>query len=103
MSNESTTKLSALQKLLKEIEGKPANESDKKAAVKAFIASQGERAKLQKALDDFDKKADGTAVALVKCFGAQHVTLGGVRYVPTSRGDRVYYKKMGDTEAVSLD
>lgn len=79
------------------------NETDKKAAVAAFKASQGERQKLQDALDAFDAKADVTAVALVKCFGAQHLMIGGVRYVPTSRGERIYYKKMGDqAEVVNL-
>jgi len=72
------------------------NESDKKAVTAAFKAAMGERAKLQAALDAFDAKADDTAVKMVRCYGAAHVMVGGVRYVPTSRGERIYYKKMSD-------
>ena len=64
----------------------------------------GERAKLLAALEAFDAKANQTAIDMVRCYGAKHVTVGGVRYVPTSRGERVYYKKMSDqTDTVALD
>lgn len=98
------SKASALTKLLKECEGKKANDTDRKAATKAFVAAMGERAKLEAALKAFDAKADETAIAMVRCYGAKHVTVAGVRYVPTSRGDRVYYKKMSDqVDTVALD
>lgn len=93
---------SALTLLLEDREaGKfKTNESDKKATTEAFKKSMGERAKLQKALDDFDAKSDKTAIEMVKCFGTQHIMIAGVRYVPTSRGARVYYKKMGEQQDV---
>jgi len=95
---------SALTKLLAESKGKKVSESDRKATTNAFIKAMGERQKLQAALDAFDAKADETAVNMVRCYGAKHVTVGGVRYVPTSRGARVYYKKMSDTnDTIALD
>jgi hypothetical protein len=87
---------SALTKLLAAVKGTKVNETDKKKTTEAFKKAMGERAKLQAALDAFDAKADETAVNMVKCYGATHVMVDGVRYVPTSRGDRVYYKKMSD-------
>lgn len=90
--------VSALAKLLAEIkDGPKPNASDLKATTAAFKTAMGKRAELQKALDDFDAKADATAVAMVRCYGAKHVVVGGVRYVPTSRGERIYYKKMSDS------
>lgn len=95
---------SALTKLLSEIKGKKVSETDRKAVTNVFVKTMGERAKLLAALEAFDAKADETAVNMVKCYGAKHVTVGGVRYVPTSRGARVYYKKMSDeTDTVALD
>lgn len=89
---------SALAILLEEMSaGKhKTNATDKKAATENFKKAMGERAKLQAALDAFDAKADETSVLMVKCFGNTHVMVGGVRYVPTSRGARVYYKRMTD-------
>lgn len=87
---------SALAKLLKACEGKKVNESDKKKITNDFVKAQGERAKLQAALDAFDAKNDDTAANMVRCYGAAAVTVAGVRYVPTSRGERIYYKKMND-------
>lgn len=92
---------SALTALLASLKGqKVPNESDKKAIVNAFKKAMGERAKLQAALEEFDATADATAVGMVKCFGAKHVDVNGVRYVPTSRGPRIYYKKMSDNPDV---
>ncbi len=88
---------SALTKLLAEVKGTKVNETDRKKVTSAFKAFIGKRAELQKALDDFDVKADSLAVDMVKCYGAKHLDVDGVRYVPTSRGERVYYKKMSDT------
>lgn len=91
-------KPSALASLLADLaksKTKP-NESDKKSVTADFKKAMGERAKLQAALDAFDAKADDRAVAMVKCYGAMHVMVAGVRYVPTSRGERIYYKKMSD-------
>lgn len=90
---------SALTLLLKQPQAK-FNETDKKKVTSAFKAAMGKRAALQKALDDFDAEADATAVQMVRCFGAKHVMVDGVRYVPTSRGTRVYYKKMSDSPDV---
>lgn len=87
---------SALEKLLAECKGKKVNESDKKKITNDFVKAQGERAKLQAALDAFDAKADDTAANMVRCYGSAAVTVGGVRYIPTSRGERVYYKRMTD-------
>jgi len=95
---------SALTLLLASMKGQKApNESDKKAVTNAFKKAMGERAKLQAALDKFDAEADATAVQMVRCYGAKHLTVDGVRYVPTSRGSRVYYKRMSDsTDVVEL-
>ncbi len=92
---------SALVALLKQPQTK-VNETDKKKVVSAFKAAMGKRAQLQKALEDFDAEADATAVQMVKCFGAKHLDIDGVRYVPTSRGARVFYKKMGDPDVEKL-
>ena len=89
-------KKSALALLLESLKGAKVNESDKKSVTADFKKAMGERAKLQAALDAFDEKADETAVKMVRCYGAAHVMVGGVRYVPTSRGERIYYKKMSD-------
>jgi hypothetical protein len=88
---------SALAKLLASVKGQKVNETDKKKASEAFKKAMGKRAELQKALDDFDAAADATAVAMVKCFGSKQVNVDGVRYAPTSRGERVYYKRLSDT------
>ena len=103
-SNGIAPKVSALSKLLEEIKGKKVNESDRKKVTNDFVKAMGERAKLQAALDAFDAKSDETAVAMVRCYGATHVTVAGVRYVPTSRGSRIYYKKMSDqNDTIALD
>jgi len=93
---------SALSLLLEELSKSKAkiNETDKKAITAAFKTSMGERAKLQAALDAFDAKSDETAIKMVRCYGATHVMIGGIRYVPTSRGERIYYKRMGDQSDV---
>jgi hypothetical protein len=90
--------LSALQALLKQIDSEKIklNASDVKAVTADFKKAMGERAKLQAALDAFDAKTDETAVKMVKAYGKKHVVVDGVRYVPTSRGPRVYYKRMSD-------
>lgn len=95
---------SALEKLLTAVKGQKANESDKKKAAEAFKKAMGKRAELQKALDDFDAKADETAVMMVRCYGNKQVVVDGERYAPTSRGERVYYKKLSNTppDAVTL-
>ncbi len=103
-TNGSSKAPSALTTLLKSCEGKKINESDKKKFTNDFVKAQGERQKLLKALEDFDAKADETAVNMVRCYGTKAVTIAGVKYVPTSRGARVYYKKMGnEADTVSLD
>lgn len=95
---ESGKKSSALDKLVKSLEGvKKPNASDVKAVTEKFKKSMGERAKLQKALDDFDSQSNEIAIEMVKCYGKKHLTINGARYVPTSRGERVYYKKMSDS------
>lgn len=88
---------SALAKLLADSKGQKVNETDRKKVTEAFKKAMGKRAELQAALDKFDAEADATAVQMVKCYGAKHVMVDGVRYVPTSRGERVYYKKMSDS------
>ena len=102
---ESNTKKSALTLLLEGLKDqKKPNATDVKAVKNSFVKAMGEREKIQKALEEFDRNSAATAVAMVKCFGAQKVTVGGVLYIPTSRGERIYYKKMSDrSEAVSLD
>lgn len=90
---------SALQLLLKQPPVK-FNDTDKKKITSAFKAAMSKRAELQKALDDFDAQSDATAVQMVKCYGSKHIVVDGVRYVPTSRGARVYYKKMSDSPDV---
>jgi hypothetical protein len=103
-SNGSAKPPSALVKLLAESKGKKVSESDRKAITNAFVKTMGERQKLLAALEAFDAKADETAVNMVRCYGVKHVTVGGVRYVPTSRGTRVYYKRMSDQiDTVALD
>jgi adenosylmethionine-8-amino-7-oxononanoate aminotransferase len=94
---------SALQTLVESLkDAKKPSASDIKAVTNSFIKAMGEREKLQKALDDFDAKANKTAEDMVRCFGAEPVRLGGMKYVPTSRGSRIYYKKMSD-HAINLD
>ena len=88
---------SALAKLLASVKGAKVNETDKKKASDAFKKAMGKRAELQKALDDFDATADATAVLMVKCYGTKQVVVDGVRYAPTSRGERIYYKRLSDT------
>lgn len=97
ISTEPKKTESALAKLIKSLEGaKKPNVSDVKAIGEKFKKSMGEREKLVKALETFDKSADALAVDMVKCHGKSHITVDGVRYVPTSRGERVYYKRMSD-------
>jgi hypothetical protein len=92
---------SALTVLLNSIKGQKApNESDKKAIVNAFKKAMGKRAELQAALDQFDAESDATAIGMVKCYGSKQVEVNGVRYIPTSRGSRIYYKKMSDSPEV---
>ncbi len=97
-----TSKESALTKLVKASKDLKVNATDKKATGAEFKKTMGKRAELLKALADFDKASDGLAVKMVQCFGTAHVVVEGVTYVPTSRGERVYYKKMGSTDAVEL-
>lgn len=95
-------KSGGLAKFLKTVTVAP-TEADKKAASEAFKKSMGERAKLEKALADFDKKSTTIAENMVRAFGTKQVTVDGVRFAPTSRGDRIYYKTMSSTtETVEL-
>ncbi len=89
---------SALTKLLADCKGQKVNETDKKKTGEAFKKFAGKRAELQKALDDHDAQADALAVNMIRCFGAKTVTVDGVRYTPTSRGTRIYYKKMSSVK-----
>ena len=95
---------SALSKLVESLKGqKKPNASDIKAIGEKFKKFGTEREKLVKALQKLDADADSLAIDMVKCHGTTHVTVEGVRYVPTSRGDRVYYKRMSDEhETVEL-
>lgn len=93
-------KESALTKLLAQCKDVKVNDTDRKKATEAFKKAMGKRAELEKALKDFDATADATAVAMVRCFGGKHVMVDGVRFVPTSRGERVYYKRMGNEQDV---
>ena len=105
MTTEKTEKkASALNKLLDSLKGQPLpNKTDVKATGDKFKKRMGEREKLVKALEDFDAAAGDLAANMVKCFGRQHITVDGVRYVPTSRGERIYYKRMSDEhETVEL-
>lgn len=91
-------KKSALTLLLEKVVTVKANATDKKAAADVFKKNMGEREKLLEGLKAFDAKADKVAEAMVRCYGAAHVTVDGVRYIPTSRGERVYYKRMSDEQ-----
>lgn len=92
------TKKSALSVLVDSLKDqKKPNASDVKAVSEKFKKAMGKRAELEAALKKFDADNDALAVEMVKCYGSKHVTVDGVRYVPTSRGERVYYKKMSDS------
>ena len=86
---------SALAKLIKASKDIKVNATDKKAVSAEFKKTVSKRAELQKALDDFDKGNDALAVKMIQCYGSEAIIVDGVRYVPTSRGERVYYKQMG--------
>lgn len=91
---------SALALLLKSIEGKKVNDSDKKKTVEAFKKAMGKRQELENQLKSFDEETDALAVNMIKCFGGKQVEVNGQRFAPTSRGSRVYYKKLADSNEV---
>lgn len=94
---------SALAKFLKANEGKKVNDTDKKTVGAKFKKLMGEREKLVQALETFDKSAQKVSEEMIACYGATQVVVDGVRFVPTSRGERIFYKKMSDTaETVEL-
>lgn len=94
---------SALAKFVEANKGKKVNETDKKAAGAAFKKVMGEREKIVAQLDAFDKNAQKVSEQMIACYGNTQIVVDGVRYVPTSRGERIFYKKMSDsTETVEL-
>lgn len=93
-------KPSALAALLESLEGKKANDSDKKAVAKKFKEAQGKREAILAQLEAHDKASSELASEMVRCFGAKHIEIDGIRYVPTSRNERIYYKKMSDNPDV---
>jgi len=100
VSNSTDKKPSALAALLKTLEGKKVNDSDKKAAAKKFKEAQGKREVILAQLEAHDKASAELAAEMIRCFGAKHIEIDGIRYVPTSRNERIYYKKMSDSPDV---
>lgn len=98
------SKKSALTLLIESLKGQTApNKTDVKAITNAFKESMGKREALLKQLKELEAADNQTAINMVKCYGAKHVVVGGVRYVPTSRDERIYYKRMSDShDAVEL-
>ncbi len=95
--------VSALSKFLEANKGKKVNETDKKAVGTKFKKTMGEREKIVAQLDAFDKTTQKLAEEMISCYGATQIVVDGVRYIPTSRGERIFYKKMSDsTETVEL-
>jgi hypothetical protein len=94
---------SALAKFLEGNKGKKTNETDKKAVGAKFKKLMGEREKLVSALAKFDAEAQKTSEEMIACYGSTEIVIDGVRFVPTSRGERIFYKKMSDDkETVEL-
>jgi hypothetical protein len=97
-----TSKVSRLASFIKENEGKKVNETDKKTIVAAFKKKATEREKIVAQLEAIDKAAAKTDEDMVRVFGSKSVTLDGVKYSPTARGERIFYKRMSDTDTVEL-
>lgn len=94
---------SALAKFIAANKGKKVNETDKKAVGAKFKKLMGEREKIVAQLAKFDADAQKVSEEMIACYGNTQVVVDGVRFVPTSRGERIFYKKMSDdVETVEL-
>lgn len=91
-------KVSALAKFVEANKNKKVNETDKKTVGAKFKKLMGEREKLVQALAKFDADAQKTAEEMIACYGTTHIVVDGVRYVPTSRNERIFYKKMSEED-----
>lgn len=96
-------KPSALAKFLDANKGKKVNETDKKTVGAKFKKLMGEREKILAQLAKFDAETQKTSEEMIACYGVTQVVVDGIRFVPTSRGERIFYKKMSDdVETVEL-
>ena len=98
-----TKKPSALTEFLAKNKDKKVNETDKKTTGAKFKKLMGEREKIVASLKKFDEEAQTLSEQMIACYGASHIVVDGVKYIPTSRNGRVFYKTMGDeSETVEL-
>lgn len=103
VSSKAPKAKSALDLLLESVKDQKPNASDIKKVSEEFKKSMGKRDEILKQLEEHDAKTNQLAINMVKCHGKKHITVNGVRYVPTSRGERVFYKRMSDEhETVEL-
>lgn len=97
-----TKKPSALAVFLEANKSKKVNETDKKAVGAKFKKAMGEREKIVAQLETFDKTAHKIAEEMISCYGGAKIVVDGVQYVPTCRGERIFYKRMSESDSVEL-
>ncbi len=89
------SKESALAAFVKSLGNAKANKSDQKEAAARFKAFQAKRADAEKALKDLEIEETEVSKIAIKAFGKNRLTVNGTDFVPTSRGERIFYKEMG--------
>jgi hypothetical protein len=87
------SKESALARFLKEVEGQKVNETDKKKTVEAFKRLAANREKAEAALKAAIKDEDKVSRDMIRCFGRKAINVDGIIYSPSSRDERIFYKR----------
>lgn len=95
------SRLDTLDAAFKAGGGKPSK--DAKVLVKAWQTASAAKDAAEAALANAARAQSDAAAALIRgCCGKGRVTIGGVTYVPMSRGETVFLRREGSAEAVDL-
>lgn len=97
------SKLELLHEEWKRNGSKVPSKAQAKDAVARWKATQAAKAKAEEALAEAHKADAAAAEALVLlCGSKKNLTIDGTDYVPMSRGDRVFLRRVGAQESVDL-
>lgn len=86
---------STLAAFMKTLNGHKSNKTDKDAAAKKFKAFQSKKAAAEAVLKGLEAEEEEVTKEALRAFGRTKLTVDGVDYVPTGRGERLYYKRGG--------
>lgn len=95
-------KASKLTRILKSREGKNVADADKKKASDAFKKAAKAVLAAEATYKSAKEALGNASEAMVMAFGTASITVEGVTYEPTCRGESLFYKQMGQKENVEV-